>query len=53
MIGAHAVAQTEAHRLIEQLMILTNERSPSTSNAQASDALPGPRAPDPAARRLA
>ena len=26
MTGAHSVAQTEAHRLIEHLMILTNER---------------------------
>ena len=26
VIGAHSVAQTEAHRLIEHLMILTNER---------------------------
>jgi len=26
VIGAHAVAQTEAHGLIEQLMVLTNER---------------------------
>jgi ribonuclease R len=26
VVGAHSVAQTEAHRLIEHLMILTNER---------------------------
>ena len=26
VVGAHSVSQTEAHRLIEQLMILTNER---------------------------
>src|SRR5262249_13398817 len=26
VVGAHGVAQTEAHRLIEHLMILTNER---------------------------
>jgi ribonuclease R len=26
VVGAHSVPQTEAHRLIEQLMILTNER---------------------------
>ena len=26
VVGAHSVAQTEAHRLIEHLMVLTNER---------------------------
>ena len=36
MVGAHSVAQTEAHRLIEQLMVLTNEQVAELLEQQAS-----------------
>ena len=45
MVAAHAVEQTEAHRLIEQLMILTNEQVAELLRApRRADALPRPRA---------
>ena len=43
--AARVGPETEAHRLIERLMILTNEQVAHAARAQAgADALPGPRA---------
>ena len=50
--GAHALVQTESHRLIEKLMILTNEQVALLTRAQGRPvALPGPRAARSGARR--
>ena len=48
--GAHALVQTEAHRLIEKLMILTNEQvALLLERKRRADALPRPRAARPGA----
>ena len=53
VVGARSVpSQTEAHRLIEHLMILTNEQvAEHLRAAPRPDPLPGPRAARPAAGR--
>ena len=52
VVGAHSVPQTEAHQLIEHLMILANEQvADLLEKRKAPVALPRPRAARPGARR--